>query len=172
MAKRLAEIRVRFWNLPFGPHVEKPADADGGIAKEPVGFIAGAVPFSLEQIVDHPAGVNEVPAKIPNSGSDRFHDHEPISLAGRFDDASQKPLVETPHHPIEGFDGVGNRFGENNGFRLRLTSACNWFRRDQPARKVGCWRIREASSGLLPADELREAQPQDQPRRRAYSPAG
>ena len=119
LAERLAKIRVRFRNLPFGRHVQEPGHADGGIANKPVGFIAGPAPLSLEQIVDQPSGISEVLAKISDAGADRFHDDKPINPAGRLDDVGHQPLVEGPHHPIERFDGVGDGFGENNGLRGR-----------------------------------------------------
>ena len=133
LAEGLTKIRVRFWNLPFGPHVENPRHADRGVASEPVGFIAGAAPFSLEQIVDQPSWVREVLAKISDSSSNRLHDDESIDPAGRLDDAGHKPLVEGPHHPIQWFDGVGDGFWERNGFRGR--------------------RWREANGGSLPVGD-------------------
>ena len=174
LAESLAKIRVRFRNLPFGRRIEEPGHPDGGVANEPVGFIAGAAPLSLEQIVDQSSRVSEVPAKISDSGPDRFHDDKPINPAGRLDDAGHQPLVEAPHHPIERFDGVGNGFGENNGLRLRLTSAFIGFRRDKSARQVRCRLSGDANGWLLPVGEQREAQRQDHQahqRRTSNSPA-
>src|ERR1017187_8343294 len=97
LAERLAKIRVRFRNLPFGRRVEEPGHPDGGIANKPVGFIAGSAPLSLEQIVDQSSRVSEVLAKMSDSGSDRFHDDEPINPAGRLDDDGHKLLRSEEH---------------------------------------------------------------------------
>ena len=112
---RAAGLHIR--NLPFGSYVEDPGHPDGGIANEPVGFVAGAAPLSLEQIVDQSSRVSEVLAKISDSGPDRFHDDKPINFARRLDGVGHKPLVESPHHPIQWFERVRDGLGEHNGLR-------------------------------------------------------
>ena len=120
MAERLAKVRVRFRDVPFGPHVEEPRDADGRVTAKPVGFIARPGPLPLKQVVEQPSGIGDVLAKVINPRPDRFDDDEAIDFGRRLDQLAHDPLVEGIDHAVERFDGVGDRFGQNDDLRIGL----------------------------------------------------
>ena len=147
LAEGLAEIRVRLRDFPFRAHIEQAQHAHGAVAQEARGLIMGALPFFLEQVVDQPARVSEVPAEIADAGPHRFHDEEPVDPARRLDDPDHEALVKTPHHPVERFDGVGHRGGQHH---LRGVRGHGVRRRERGRRRT------------LPGGRKREAQEQSQ----------
>src|SRR5205823_9779766 len=114
LPKGLAKIRIGFRNFPFGGHIENSSNAGDRVAAEAGGFSAGFSPLSLEQVVQKPSGISDVPAKIADSGSDRFDDHKPIGLRGRLYQSGHDPAVKRPDATIEGFDRIGYGLRKND----------------------------------------------------------